>query len=98
MKNKLSPYAKTPIRNNFMKYLDTWAPISIPHSDNDQEYIIESEYDENPAKLAHDLYGYANLYWVFTMRNVDVLIDPIADFKAGTKIMIPNKATIDRIF
>ncbi len=43
-----------------------------------------------PDLLAFDLYGDAQLWWVFTQRNMDVLEDPIFDFVPGKKIYIPK--------
>jgi len=34
------------------------------------------------------------LWWVFIQRNLDVLEDPIFDFKPGTKIYIPKPASL----
>lgn len=93
-----SPYINTPIANQYINYLDLWEVINIPVSANDYEYIIENKYDENPGRLAYDLYGTSRLFWIFARRNMDILIDPIGDFKAGTKIMIPSKSTVETIF
>jgi hypothetical protein len=46
--------------------------------------------------LAFDLYGDANLWWVFAARNPNVIRDPIFDFLPGVRIYIPKKTTIDR--
>lgn len=93
-----SPYVNTGVSNEYIKYLDIWSPIKIPESANDYEYIIETKYDERPDLLANDLYGSPRLWWVFAIRNKDVLIDPIADFTAGTKIIITSKSTVENIF
>lgn len=54
-------------------------------------YKIDKVYEYRPDLLAHDLYGSASLWWVFTQRNPDVIQDPIFDFKAGRNIYIPTK-------
>ena len=40
--------------------------------------------------MAFELFGSARLWWVFAHYNRDVLLDPIMDFTAGTKIIAPN--------
>jgi len=80
-----SPYSKTEIKDF---YLDVWAPKNVPKRADDVEYIIPPKYHLRPDLLSNVLYGSPRLYWVFARRNMDVLIDPIEDFKAGTKIMV----------
>jgi hypothetical protein len=63
----------------------------------DETYIIGHGYDERPDLLAHKLYGSVRYWWVFAQRNPDVLKDPIRDFKAGTKIMLPAEESISKI-
>jgi hypothetical protein len=46
--------------------------------------------------LASDLYGDSALWWVFAMRNPNVLKDPLFDFRAGVQIFIPKKATLQQ--
>lgn len=58
-------------------------------------YEIDSFYERRPDLLAHDLYGSSKLWWVFMHRNMDVITDPIWDFKAGTQIRIPKKTVLE---
>jgi hypothetical protein len=69
----------------------------IPRSTADRLYAIESRYENRPDLLAHELYGTVKLWWVFALRNPDVIIDPLTDFTSGTKIYIPPRETIDRV-
>lgn len=69
----------------------------IPKSTADRLYAIESRYENRPDLLAHELYGTVKLWWVFALRNPDVIIDPLTDFTSGTKIYIPPRETIDRV-
>jgi hypothetical protein len=87
MSDGFSPYSMTPIKDF---YLDVWVPSKTlkPHS-SDKEITLEAKYDRRPDKLAKDLYGSERLWWVFSLRNKDVLIDPINDFKAGITIFVP---------
>ena len=70
---------------------------SVPKSISDDTYTIESKYANRPDLLAYDRYGSSNLWWVFALRNPDLLIDPLEDFTSGKVIRIPTKETIDRI-
>jgi hypothetical protein len=72
-------------------YLDIWKPRAIPADSDDYDYLIQPQYNYRPDLLAYDLYGNPKLWWVFAQRNVDILFDPIYDFKAGTIIKLPKK-------
>jgi|TARA_X000001036_G_scaffold301814_1_gene280931 hypothetical protein len=94
-KNKLSPYANTPLTD--MGYLDIYAPQPVPVGANDVLYEILPAYTYRPDLLAFDLYGEKELWWVFAQRNLDVLKDPIFDFVAGTKIYLPQGSNLRQI-
>mgnify|MGYP001211426911 FL=1 len=89
--NSTSPYAETVQRSG---YLDLYSPRTFPQSKDDLQYKIDVFYENRPDLLAHDLYGSAKLWWVFAVRNPDVLKDPIYDFTAGTIIRIPRQDDI----
>ena len=84
-----NPWRKTPIIND--QYLGILKVRPVPKSKNDKVYVIESIYHLRPDLLAYDLYNDHNLWWVFTQRNMDVLMDPIYDFTQGTEIYLPDK-------
>jgi len=86
-----SPWAKTPLRDN---YLDIWEPRPIPAQQDDYDYLIQPQYNYRPDLLAYDLYGSPKLWWVFMQRNVDIIYDPIFDFKAGVIIKLPKKSAL----
>lgn len=86
-----SQYSETPTRDF---YLDLWVAKEIGESVEDKVVIIESKYHLRPDLMAFDLYGSANLWWVFAMANKDYLIDPINDFVAGIEITQPAANTI----
>jgi hypothetical protein len=46
--------------------------------------------------LAYDLYGNANLWWVFAQRNPNVIKDPIWDFEEGLRFFIPKKSNVEQ--
>lgn len=60
-------------------------------------YTIEPQYNIRPDLLAYDIYGSDKLWWVFTQRNMDVLKDPVFDFRTGVKIYLPAKDSLFRV-
>jgi hypothetical protein len=78
-------------------FLDINNLPKIPKSISDRLYVIESKYENRPDLLAHDLFGSVQLWWVFALRNPDIIIDPLTDFTSGKKIYIPPRETIDRV-
>lgn len=82
-----SPYYNTPTWGQF---LDTWKGIIIPADPSDARYQIDPPYNLRPDLLAHDMYGDTNLWWVFAVRNPDVLIDPVFSFVAPNIIYVPT--------
>jgi alpha-L-fucosidase len=89
--SETSPYAKT---DKFGKFLDVMTNRPITTKSDDVYYEIDSVYEYRPDVLAFDLYGDSRLWWVFAQRNPDVLKDPLFDFKAGARIYIPKKTTL----
>jgi hypothetical protein len=81
-----SQYLLTPVKN---WYLDLWVPRSVPKSEFDKIAIIPPEYDQRPDLMSYKEYGTAKLWWVFAVRNPDLLNDPIQDFVSGLEIYIP---------
>lgn len=86
-----SPWYKT--KQNRL-YLEIWQPRPIPAEADDYDYIIQPQYNYRPDLLAYDIYGNPKLWWVFAQRNVDVIFDPVYDFKAGTVIKLPKKSKL----
>jgi len=88
-----SPYYGT---STWGQFLDVWKynTLTIPAAVTDALYQIDPPYDNRPDLLAHDLYGDSNLWWVFAVRNPDVLIDPLLNFVAPAVIYIPTKETV----
>ena len=89
-----SPYLNTPIKDF---YLGQMVKRSIPHSSNDELVTIEAKYNERPDLFANDYFGSPRLWWVLATRNMDTLVDPIADFKTGVQIFVPNPESIQDI-
>ena len=90
MKNNFkvtSQYLETPITD---WYLDIWVPRGIDAKDTDRLFTITAKYEERPDLLSDEIYGTPRMWWVIVLRNKNVLIDPIADFKAGVQIYLPE--------
>lgn len=86
-----SPYSGT---GTWGKFLDVWAGKTIPAVITDAVYEIDPPYNLRPDLLAYKLYGDSNLWWVFAVRNPDVLKDPIFDFIAPKVIYVPTPETV----
>lgn len=89
-----SPWFKTGMIGGNLSYFKI-RPVSA--ESDDYLYKIDPQYNYRPDLLSYDLYGTTKLWWVFTQRNLDVLRDPIFDFKTGTYIYIPKKASLFRV-
>jgi hypothetical protein len=92
--SQTSPWFLTKTKQNYLDVL-TIRPVSSEK--DDYLYTIESQYANRPDLLAHDLYGEASLWWVFTQRNLDVIQDPIFDFVPGTQIYIPKRSSLFKV-
>jgi hypothetical protein len=91
--SKSSPYFNTPQKSN---YLDIMNIRDIPSLKNDTQFTVTSQYKHRPDLLAFDIYQNEQLWWVFAMRNKDVIRDPIYDMIPGIKIFIPQLTTINK--
>lgn len=89
-----SPWAETPIENNYLGVLRIRPVSSEP---DDYLYTIEPQYTYRPDLLAYDLYQDPKLWWVFIQRNLDVLQDPVFDFVPGVKIYIPKGDSLKKV-
>jgi hypothetical protein len=91
MYNKQSPYINTGMVNGYLGIINF---IDIEGEANDVQFEITSLYTHRPDLLAYDIYGDSNLWWVFSVRNKDVLKDPVYDFVPGQVIYLPQKQSI----
>jgi len=89
--NKLVPYANTQVVNGYLNVLNF---IDIPSEADDIEFTITSLYMHRPDLLAFDLYNDSQLWWVFAVRNKDVIRDSIYDFVPGRVIYLPKLTNI----
>lgn len=86
-----SPYFQTAARG---QYLDIMENRPIPKLEDDKLFRITQTYQYRPDLLAFDLYGSAELWWVFAQRNPNTISDPIWDFKIGTPVFLPKLSTL----
>ncbi len=85
--NPQSPYYTTTVNGN---YLDVLNYRQVPASNSDMIYTIDRKYNFRPDLLAYDIYGDSQLWWVFSVRNPDIIIDPVFGFVSGLSIFVPD--------
>lgn len=86
-----SPYFMTPQSQMFLgRYVDR----PIPSHASDRTVTLDVKYEGRPDKMSFDLYGSPVYWWVFMRRNVGIIRDPIWDFKAGIRIIVPSRETV----
>lgn len=90
--SKSSPYYDTKMVGGFLDILNY---RTVPASETDTYYEIDSVYNFRPDLLAHDLYKNSELWWVFAARNPNTIKDPIFDFRTGARIFIPKKDSLE---
>lgn len=86
-----SPWYNTKQFPGYLGYLNV---RSVSSESDDYLYTIEPQFNYRPDLLAYTLYGDHNLWWVFMQRNMDVIEDPIFDFRVGVQIYIPKKESL----
>lgn len=89
-----SPWYNTPMKAD---YLDILSIRPVSAEPDDILYAIDAKFEHRPDLLAYALYGDSGLWWVFAQRNLDVIQDPIFDFKAGTKIYLPKGSSLKTV-
>lgn len=92
MYSKTSPYFDTNLNKS---YLEVLTLRDIPNQSDDIFFTVTQQYANRPDLLAYDLYGDVNLWWVFAVRNKDIIKDPVFDMFAGQRIYLPKLSTIN---
>jgi hypothetical protein len=67
---------------------------NVPKRSDDQRFRINTTYNLRPDLLAYDLYGDADLWWVFAQRNPNTLPDPLFSFAEGVTIFVPKLSVL----
>jgi hypothetical protein len=81
-----SPFRVTPIIGSFMGY---YVHRQINPQENDIQVMVDNPiYVERPDRLANDIYGNPDLWWVFGVRNG--WQDLVYDLKLGIPMAIPQ--------
>lgn len=87
-----SPYRETLYLEN--KFLDILNLREVPAHADDLYKPIGAQFQYRPDLLSWWVYDTTEYWWVFMMRNRDIIIDPIWDFTAEKYIYIPKKDTL----
>ncbi len=91
-----SPYFETEQVTRYVDYLDSWNGYFINAANDDTLIVLDSKYNKRPDLLSFVLYNTPQLWWVFMLRNPDVIKDPINDFVTGVNIYTPSADSIKR--
>lgn len=82
-----SIYAVTPQLN---WRLGVYKHRAIAPAKGDTQITISAKYNLRPDRLSLDLYGTQNYWWVFMLRNMNVIRDPVYDMTTGKTIWVPS--------
>jgi hypothetical protein len=88
-----SPYAATPQTS---WYISNYTHRPIPSAGDDKTLTINKRYQFRPDILSNDQYGTPAYWWVFAVRNRNIIVDPIWDLDIGRTIIIPSLSTIKK--
>lgn len=86
-----SPYALTPQSS---WYIGRYVHRRIEPASDDTTVVIAPKYNLRPDRMSQDLYGTPLYWWVFMIRNMNVIRDPIYDFRSGVSIVVPSRQTL----
>lgn len=89
-----SIYHDTPIINR--RFLGFYVDRDIGISGSDEFIELESRHNYRPDILSYDLYGTEKYWWIFPRMNMDLIKDPIKDFKEGLVIRVPTSERLKR--
>ena len=89
-----SPWYKTA---QVQGVLDIFQPRYITAAEDDRIYQIDPYYNLRPDLLAWDMYEDPKLWWVFSMRNPNIIRDPIFDMYTGQIIMVTSPDTLKKM-
>ena len=92
--SKKSPYFGVSQTNG---YLDILSLPNLPSLATDAQWEVTAQYKHRPDLLAYDLYKDSALWWVFAVRNKDIIRDPVYDLIPGQKIFIPQTETLKKV-
>lgn len=76
-------------------YLEFWEYRDLDEDDTDYYIVLDGKYEYRPDLLAYDLYGDVKFWWIFSIMNKNLLIDPIYDLTQGKLLRIPTKTRLN---
>jgi hypothetical protein len=88
-----SPYYSTP---QLDWRLGRYVHHPIPADSKDVLVTISPTYHQRPDRLSYDTYGTTDYWWVFMVRNMNAIRDPIYDMVQGMTIYVPSLAAIQK--
>lgn len=83
---RTSPYASS---GQTSWYMSNYKHRPIPRDGRDEYIMLEAKHQYRPDILSQELYNTPALWWVFMVRNMNSIRDPINDFVAGKYIFVP---------
>jgi len=90
-----SPYYNTPQVNvDNLPYLDFWSQVFVRPNNSDTLMTLDPMYQYRADLLSYSLYGTPQLWWVFMLRNPNIIKDPIWDFVTGITIYVPTRTSL----
>lgn len=94
--NRTSPYYSSKQVTQYVPYLNWWDGYYVLPNAKDTLISIDGQYNRRPDLLSYAYYQTPQLWWVFALRNPDVIKDPVWDFVTGKAIYVPAKETLTR--
>ena len=91
---RTSPYGNTP---QSQWHIGQYAHRRISRSSDDLIVILEPRHQYRPDILSQELYGTPALWWVFMLRNMNVIRDPLNDFTIGKMIFAPSMSNLKKV-
>jgi len=88
-----SPYAKT---KQTSWHIGQFNYRSIPASEEDSIIIVDRKYNNRPDLLSYYLYGDSEYWWIFYVRNRNVMTDPVFGLQTGMEIVVPSASHVKR--
>jgi hypothetical protein len=74
-------------------YLDVSNLPSINYTKGDY-VIVPPECEYRIDLFSYQQFGTSRLWWIIALANVDVIKDPIWDFKSGMQVFIPSDSAL----
>jgi hypothetical protein len=90
-----SAYYET-LQTNWYTAQFVWRAIPADTTDS-YIYALDKKYENRPDLLSYDLYATPAYWWIFMVRNMNVIRDPIWDMVAGISIWVPTTTYLQSV-